>query len=81
MTSSFQVIQAGFKVGSHSNSHCGAGTGAEGWSVSPGRGAGGSVRGSQGSRRMDLIIIKDKVLISTKMSNLPFFWDFNDFYH
>lgn len=26
-------------------SHCGGGTGAEGWSVSPGRGAEGSVRG------------------------------------
>lgn len=30
---------------SHSDSHCGGGTGAEGWSVSPGRGAVGSVRG------------------------------------
>lgn len=28
-----------------SQSHCGGGTGAEGWSVSPGRGAGGSMMG------------------------------------
>lgn len=31
-------------------SHCGGGTGAEGWSVSPGRGAVGSVRGKTGEK-------------------------------
>lgn len=36
---------------SHSDSHCGGGTGAEGWSVSPGRGAAGSVRGKHGEWR------------------------------
>jgi len=57
MTSSFQMIPASGQ--SHVGfSHCGGWTGAEGWSVSPGRGGVGSVQGKTGDEKKNVLLIK-----------------------